>query len=187
MMQSQRQCGFTLIETLIVLAISTIMLIALCVLIYTFNTASSYEQTSIQSSSSASAVIREIQALTLPASGVLQTHTFSGTAYTSTSTSLVLEIPSIDNSGNTIANTYDYAAFYVTGTNAYRLLQANASSARISGTKKLSSYIQSLTFTYNSSDFTQTSIVTADVQTRAMVKQNIISSRQREQVRLRNH
>lgn len=179
--------AFTLVETLIVIAISTTMLIALCVLIYIFNTTASYEQTSLRSSSSASTVIREIEVLTLPASEVLQTHTFSGTAYTSTSTSLVLEIPSIDNFGNAIANTYDYAAFYVTGTNAYRLLQTNASSARVSGTKKLSSYIQSLTFTYNSGDFTQISIVTADVQTRATVKQNIISDRQREQIRLRNY
>lgn len=178
--------GFTLIETVIVIAFSVSMVVALTLLIYNFNKSSTYEQISLQSYSSASAVIREIEALTVPANAVLATHTFSSATYTSTPTSLVLEIPSIDSSGNIIASTHDYAAFYLVGTNMYRLLEANALSKRVSGTKKLSSTVSALTFTYGSPDFTTASTTTVDVQTRAQVKQDILSDHQREQIRLRN-
>ncbi|OYV63686.1 MAG: hypothetical protein B7X03_00805 [Parcubacteria group bacterium 21-58-10] len=180
--------AFTLIEIIIVIAISTLMLLALTLLIYTFGNTSTYEQASLQSSGSARAVIREAEALVLPADAVLQTYTFSsGATYTSTSTSLVLELPSIDSSGNSIPNAHDYAAFYVVGTDAYRLLQTDASSARTPGTKLLSTTIQSLTFTYNNADFTKVSSTTIDVQTQASVKQNVLTDHLREQLMLRNY
>lgn len=180
--------AFTLVETLIVVAFSVSVVVALVLLVYTFNKTAAYEQALAQSSGSASAVMREIESLTFPADAVLGTHTFSSATYTSTSTSLVLEIPSIDSSGNIIANTYDYAAFYLVGTtSAYRLLEANASSKRVTGTKQLSATIRALTFTYNNADFTKISTTTVDVQTQALVKQDILSNHRREQIRLRNH
>lgn len=179
--------GFTLVETIVVAALSAGMLVALSLLIFNFNNISAYEKAASQSSGSASALMREIESLTFPARAVLQTYTFSGVAYTSTSTSLVLEIPSINSSGNVIANTYDYAAFYVVGTNAYRLLQPNASSVRASGTKLLSSTISALTFTYNSTHFPDVSTTTVDIRTQVQVKNAIVSDQRREQIRLRNH
>lgn len=180
--------AFTLIETVIVIAISVFVISALGFLIYSFNTISSYEKTSMQSSGSATAIMREIESLALPANAVLQTHTFPNATYTSTPNSLVLEIPSIDSSGNVVENAYDYAAFYVIGTtNAYRLLEANALSARVSGTKQLSSTVSSFTFSYNDTDFTKVSTTTADIQTMARAKQEILTDHRREQIRLRNH
>lgn len=179
--------AFTLVETIVVIALGVTMMIALGLLIFTFNKISLYEKASSASSGSASAVMREIESLTFPARAILQTHTFSGSTRTSSSTALVLEVPSYDSSGNVIANTYDYAAFYSVGTNAYRLLEANASSKRASGTKQLSSTISALSFTYGSSDFTQVSTTTVDVQTQVQVKQDILTDHRREQIRLRNY
>lgn len=180
--------GFTLIEVVIVIALSVSVMAALSLLILTFNKTATYDQASAQSSDSASTIMREIESLVAPADAVLQSYTFASGTYTSTSTSLVLEIPSIDSSGNIIANTHDYAAFYTVGTtSAYRLLQPNASSARASGTKLLSSTVSSLTFTYNNSDFTKVSSTTVDVQTQTQVKQDILSDHQREQIWLRNY
>lgn len=184
---NQRCAGFTLIETIIVVTLSSIMMLTLSLLIYTFNKTSTYHQTAAQSSDSASTILREAESLISPASAVLQSHPFASATYTSTPTSLVLEIPSIDSSGIVIAGVYDYAAFYVVETNAYRLLEANAASKRVSGTKQLSSTIQALTFTYSDADFTNVSTTTVDVQTRVYVQQDSASSRQREQIRLRNH
>lgn len=178
--------GFTLIETIIVVALSVCMMIALGSLIYSFTSISSFQQAEIQSSGSASIVMREIESLAFPANAVLQTHSFSSATYTSSATALVLEIPSIDSSGNVIANTHDYAAFYMVGTNAYRLLEANALSTRSSGTKKLSATVQALSFAYDTADFTQASIVTIDVQTQSQVKQHILSDHRHEQIKLRN-
>ncbi|MFH1178532.1 MAG: type II secretion system protein [bacterium] len=179
--------AFTLIETMVVVAIGAGMMAVLGVLIYNFNKTFVYQQALIESSGSASAIIREMESLAMPANAVLQTRTFSGSTYTSTSTSIVLEIPSIDSSGNVISNTYDYAVFYSVGANAYRLLEANVLSKRYSGTKQLSSAVSSLTFSYNNVDYTKVSTVTIDVQTQTRVKQDILSDHRREQIRLRNY
>ena len=178
--------AFSLIEIVIVIALSVCMMLVLCFTIYQLNGTVAYQQTVIQSSGSASTVVREIESLTFPADAVLQTHTFPSATYASSATTLVLEIPSIDSSGNAIANTYDYAAFYVVGINAYRILASNVSSKRVSGTKKLSTTVTSLSFAYNNADFTQVSAVTVDVQTQAQVKQNVLSDHRHEQFWLRN-
>ena len=182
-----KNSGFSLIETMIVIALSISMMTALGFLIYNFNTTSSYEKTFMQSSNSASAVMREMATLVVPAHSVLQTHTFSGIPRTSSSTALVVGIPSIDNSGNIITNTYDYAAFYVTGTNMYRVLEANASSRRTSDTKQLSATINSLTFGYDAATAASSTIITVDVQTQATVKGETLSDHRHEQISLRNH
>jgi len=179
--------AFSLIETVIVIALSAVIMMVLGLLIYNFNKTSLYGQALTQSSGSASTIMREIESLTFPAHAVLQTHTFPSATYTSTSTSLVLEIPSVDSSGNVIANTYDYAVFYSVGTNAYRLLTANALSKRVSGTKQLSATLNALTFTYNNADFTKVGSITIDIQTQASAKQDILSDHRREQIRLRNY
>lgn len=178
--------GFTLLETIFVAALSAVMMGAVSMLIYNFNTTASYQKAVIQSSGSAGALLRDIGSLIVPANAILQTHTFSSATYASSPTTLVLEIPSIDNLGNVIANTYDYAVVYTTGTDAYRTLEANALSSRTSGTKKLSSTILALTFSYDSADVTLARSVTADVQVQAALKTGLISAHQREQFSLRN-
>ncbi len=179
--------AFTLIETIVVIALSVSIMITFGLLIYNFNTAVTYGQASVQSSDSANTILRGIELLTLPADAVLQTHEFLDGTATSSSTTLVLEIPSIDSSGNVIVNAYDYAKFYVIGTNAYLHLEANVLSSRISGTKQLGSDVNALTFIYNNSNFSQVNTVTVDAQTQVTVKQTIISDHLREQVRLRNY
>lgn len=179
--------AFTLIETIIVIAFSVIMALALGLLTFNFTNMLRYDQTASRSSDSASALMREITALVLPADAVVASHTFSGKTYTSSSTVLVLEIPSIDSSGGTIANTFDYAVVYASSTDAYRILAAHASSKRVSGTKKLSSTIHSLTFSFNTTDLTKVSTTTVDIQTEASAKQNVLSDHRSELLRLRNH
>lgn len=182
-----RQCGFTLIETVIVIALSSIMMLTIAVLAYNFNKISLYDTTSSKSSDSASSLVREIESLATPADAVPAAHTFASATYTSSETVLVLELPSIDVSGNAIANAYDYAVFYTTGTKAYRLLEINALSKRSAGTKLLSTTVSALTFSYDNADFTEVSIVTVDLQTQALAKQEVISNHLHEQIRLRNH
>lgn len=178
--------GFTLIETLIVIVLSASMMVALSLLINSFNTAYTYERASALSASSARSVLSEAESLTLSASHVIQSHTFQSTTYTSSSEVLVLEIPSIDSSGNIIPSTYDYAVFYTNGTYAYRLLMTDAASNRASGTKQLSDTISSLTFSYNSADFALVNTVTVDVQTFVQSKEQISTDHRIEQMYLRN-
>lgn len=180
--------GFTLIETVIVVAFSVCVIIALVLLMYMFTKSVTYEQAIATSSGSATLVMRELELYTLPANAFVLSRTFPGNAtYTSTTTSLVLELPSIDASGYVIANTYDYVAFYATGTKAYRVIDKNALSSRTTGTKVLSSNISSLTFTYNNSVISNATTTTVDVQTQTTVRQQTYTDHRREQIRLRNY
>ena len=178
--------GFTLIETVVVIALSASMLGVLSLLIHSFYSAYSYEQSAALSAESARSVIRETESLALAADHVLQSHSFSGTMYTSSSTALILEIPSVDSSGTIVSGAYDYAVFYVQGTSAYRILAANAASKRASGTKKLSGTISSLTFSYNNADFTLVNIVTVDVQVIVQSRGQNSTDHRSEQLYLRN-
>jgi len=162
------------------------MMVILGFLIYNFNGTLVSQQKGAESSGSASAVMNESELFILSANSVLGSYTFSSSTHTSSSNALVLEIPSINDVGTIIVNAYDHVAFYTIGNTAYRIMEANASSSRVSGIKQLSSTVSALTFTYDNADIAQASVVTVDVQTRDQVEGNILSDHRHEQVRLRN-
>ena len=181
-----KRLGFTLVETMIVMALSVVMLGALGFLIYSFNSSTSYEQIAARSAESARSVMKEVESLAPVADHILVSHNFSGTIYTSSSSVLILEIPSIDASGSAIASTYDYAVFYVVGTRAYRLLVANAASKRVSGTKQLSDTVSSLSFSYPTADLLLADSVTISVQTSAQSRGKTSVDSRSEELYLRN-
>lgn len=178
--------GFTLIETLIVIAIGLAMLTALASLIESFYRTAAYQVASEHVSGSASATMREMESLIPSADAVLASYTFPDATYTSSSTVLVLKLPSIDSTGTVITNAYDYAAIYRIGNSAYSQIEASANSARPSGTTLLSAYVQSLTFTYNSADPSTATAVTVDLKTETSAGSNTLTDHRNEYLGLRN-
>lgn len=178
--------GFTLLEVVIVLAMFVVMMSLLITFFIKYNTSFLFDRAVVMTGSSAGIVMQEVVTSTLQSDQVLYSHVFSGTAYITGTSTLVLELPAVDASGNVISNTYDYIAIYTSGSTVYRIISADASSSRRSGTKILSTTLQSLTFTYNSTDVTQISSVTADVQTSSSVKGVPAQAHLTELVRLRN-
>lgn len=178
--------GYTLIETIIVISISTLMLMALAHLFFIFNSLYGYQQGFIATAGSNGAAMNALEAAILPADHVLTSHSFSGATYTSGITTLVLELPAVDASGAIITSAEDYVAFYTSSSTLYRLTEAAAGSVRVSGLKQLSSTIYSLSFTYNTATIADASILTADIQTQASIKQQIVQSHLTRQWRLRN-
>lgn len=178
--------GFTLIETVIVISIYTLALGALVNLFLIFNSLYNHQQAFIVTAGSAGTSVNALEAAILPADHVLASYSFSGTTYSSATTTLVLELPSLDSSGVAISGTKDYIVFYRSGSTLYRLTQAHATSARVSGLQQLSTTVNSLIFTYDSSDFTQVTNVTVDILTQSQVKLQTIQSRLQERLYLRN-
>lgn len=178
--------GFTLVETFIVIAISVVALVALSNLFIIFNTTYGYQQAFITGAGSASSAMNAFEMAILPADQVLASHSVNGTTYFSGATTLVLELPSIDSSGNIIAGVQDYIVFYASSTNLYRLSQAGVGSTRPSGLKLLSKTLSSLSFTYDNVDFTKVTNVATDIVTQAQFKQQTVQSHLNEQVYLRN-
>jgi hypothetical protein len=179
--------GLTFVEMLVSLALMLFIALALATLYFNFDTLVDSQSGQVAAATDAARVMSEAEALVLPADQVLASHTFSGTVYSSSAQTLVLELPSIDSSGAVIASTYDYVVFYQSGSTTTRILSPNASSARKAGTRTLASTLSSLAFTYDSSDFTQVTKVDADIQTVKIVKGKSDSAHLHEALYLRNH
>jgi hypothetical protein len=179
--------GFTLLETVIVIGISAFIMLALVTFYLNFNAVLGTDGALVGVADGARATLGEAELLVLPAHRVLSSHIFSATTSSSNAGALVLEIPSIDSTGAVVAGRYDYALFYKSGTTAYRLLEVDAASSRLAGTKKLSARISSLTFSYNSADFALVTSVEIDVVASSTVKSRTVSTHLREKLYLRNY
>jgi prepilin-type N-terminal cleavage/methylation domain-containing protein len=178
--------GFTLIETIITVALTALLMGALAATLFAFNTLYAYQRAYQGATATARAVTSAFEAATMPATRVLASHTFASGTYSSGSTVLVLKLPSVDAGGTTLDGHYDYAAFWETGSSAYRLVEVDATSARRAGTTTLGTNLVSLSFSYNTVDPTLATTVTLDVVASSTVKGKSAASHAAESVRLRN-
>ncbi len=178
--------AFSLIETVIIIALMTIMMLALANLYFNFNSLYAYQQTFVATTRSAGLAINALGAAVLPADQVLISHTFSNGTFSSGTTVLVLELPTVDTSGSVVSGAHDYIAFYLTGTDLYELTAADSTSARTSGTKKIATLVDSLTFTYDNSDFTKVTNVATDIVAKLAIKQGVAQTHLHETFYLRN-
>lgn len=157
--------GFTLLESVVIVAISATMLIVLVDLYRAHSGLYNYQKATADTAGSASVTANELQEWVLQANRILTSTTISGTTYTTDSDTLVLEVPSIDGSGNAITSTYDFVVFYINGTKLSRILSPNAASSRTSSTKTLSVNLSSLSLTYNTASAAAATQIIADIRT----------------------
>lgn len=178
--------GVTLVEIMIVVAILAMTLVVLVDLLKRYHVTFQAQEATINTARSASAIITAVRHALLQANHVLASHSFSGTLYTSGANTLVLSLPAVNSSGDVISGKTDYIVFYVSGANAYVLTEADSASNRVSSQRQLSDVVQTLTFTYDNSDFTQVKKVDTDVETRTYIRTQAIQGHLHQQVYLRN-
>lgn len=178
--------GFTLIETVIVIAITTMMMLAIVALYINFNSLYAYQQTFITTIKSAGGAINAIGDASLPADQVLASHVFSNGTISSGTTALALELPTIDTSGNIVAGKHDYIGFYLTGSDLYQRIEADATSVRTSSTKRVATLVNELSFTYDNVDFTKVTSVAVDITTQLNTKNGPVQTHLHERFYLRN-
>lgn len=178
--------AFTLVEVIITVALSVVLVLAIAQLYIVYGRAIEFQQSSIAITLGGSSIMDSVRSAGLQAGHVVASHTFSGVVYTSGTTTAIFELPAIDASGAIIASTYDYIGIATSSTNAYRLVDAAAGSARISGQKKLTSNLNAISFTYDNSDFSLVKSITVDATTTAVVREQAAQTHLREHVYLRN-
>ena len=178
--------GFTLLELLLVTFLFGLILIALFDMFFGYKKIFDIEQSFVRATGGARDVVAAVSKTARDADQVVSSHTFSGTPYTSGTTTAVFELPSINSSGDTIASTYDYVAIYASGTDAYQLTEVGVGSSRSAGTRHLTDVLQSMTFTYNSNSFANVKQVTVDVTASSTARQQTAQQHLREQIYLRN-
>ncbi len=178
--------GFTLIEVLITIALSVVLMLAIERLYVVYGRVMIFQKSEIDVARGGSAIMDAVRAAGLQARQITAMHLFSGTSYSSGTTTAIFELPSVDAAGAIIAGSYDYVGIHASGTDAYRMTDAAASSARVSGEKKLTSVLESLSFSYDAPSFPSVTSVTVDATTSAMVRDEVAQVHLREHVYLRN-
>lgn len=178
--------GFTLVETIVVISLTLISLAALVNMFVIFSSLNGYQQAVIATDGSASIAMNAFEAAVLPASKVLVSRTFSGTLYTTSATTLVLQLPAVNSSGTIINGVSDYIVFYRSSNILYQLTEVGSGSARRPGQVMLSATLSTLSFTYDNVDVTKATAVTVDLQTSQQYKTQTAQGHLREQLYLRN-
>lgn len=163
--RANSSAGFTLIETSIVAAIFTMIMLVLVTLYINFGHFAQEQRAAIEVVHTAGRIAYEVQNATLAADSIVASHTFSGLALTSATDTLVVELPAVDTSDNIVPATYDYIGIYATGTSAYKVTDAAAGSARTSGSVLLSDVLASLEFSYDALSPSLSTSVEVDVET----------------------
>jgi prepilin-type N-terminal cleavage/methylation domain-containing protein len=178
--------AFTLLEVLIVLAITALMFMALITIFIRYNSYFVEQRARITVGQSAAVSMNELHRLSLQADAVVVSHAFGGTTYTSGPSTLVLELPSITSSGDIVDGAHDYVVFYASGTTLYRMFDIAGASARSGGTKALTTALEHIAFTYDNADLASARSITIDLATQVVAKSGAIAQRLTERMYLHN-
>lgn len=104
--------GFTLIEVLIVMGISSVVGVLLLVIIFN-STGLFYQQSSkLSQGLGSNDALSKIRSTIRESSAIAVSYTAGSTTYTSSSSQLVLKVGSINATGNLISEVFDYFVFF---------------------------------------------------------------------------
>ncbi len=182
----QNKKGFTLTETLIAVALAIAFLVVIVEFFLGYSKVFRYIEANFLVSNSASTIADDVAEMVRQSDKILTSRAFSGTTYTTGTSTIVLEIPTVNGSGSIVAGTYDYMVFYRNGAKFYWISDANGSSVRQDFTKQMTDAISSITFTYDAGDVTTATKVDIDVQTTKSVKSQNLNQHVHSQAYLRN-
>ena len=179
--------GMTIIEVLIAMAIFAILMLFLSNSFVNYYDAFNNLQATTSVSQNTGIFINSVGNAIRQASEILASRSFSGTTYTTNSTTLVLEIPAIDASSNVISGTYDYMLFYLQNGNIYWLIEADPSSSRDSSFQQLSTNISNLSLIYDNANLSVATKVDISITAEKSYKDKLFQSTLNQQVYLRNN
>ena len=172
-----KQNGYTILEALVSVAITAVIALVLFGLLFIH-----MRITNMGSGNSILQKQRTIIEQELEESIHLTTHvvasaTINGVLYQSSISTLILELPSIDNDGFVITDAFDYVVYYLDGARLLTETESNPLSARQSVNKELSDSVGEMNFWYNNSSLTDASLVRVDLTLQKAIfsKKQIIS------------
>jgi prepilin-type N-terminal cleavage/methylation domain-containing protein len=157
--RNKKSLGFTLIELLVVIVMIAALMLVLVNLFLGQNKIYRTQTAELNVTSSARSALDDIDFFVRSADVVAA----SNGGYSTGAQILVLQIPSINAQSQIITATFDYVVFYLTGTDFFRQIFANAASTRPSGTKLLGRNVTGLAFTYNNMNYALVTEVTTDM------------------------
>ncbi|MBX4201075.1 type II secretion system GspH family protein [Candidatus Parcubacteria bacterium] len=153
--------GFTLIEVLVGIGIISIIAFFLAYIsAYHFQTYNT-ETVELDITSDARAALDEVDNYVRQSNRILSSYS----TYTTGTTVLVLQVPSIDSSSQLIESSYDTVVFYLSGTDFSRRIFPSLNSTRPSAIKNLAQNIDTpnFSFAYDNADYSLAKQVTTTI------------------------
>lgn len=181
--------GITLIETMIGLAISALLVVILSYCLIIVLRLNEAQKTISALTTSTDRGIYRISSSIQQSSQILTSAVISGTTYTTSSTVLVLKIPTVNSSGQIISGSYDTIVYRRNPSDLSELQEitdAEAGSQRFDGTHLIARFVTNLLFRYNKSDYTSASVATVFLKNGTTVRGVLKESANQTTVRLRN-
>ncbi len=155
-----------MLETIIYIFIGILIIIVISEIFVNQSTLGQKRTSQSDLEVSASSGIEIIKKAIQEAKTVVLSRSFGGTAYTSDEDTLILEIPSVNGSGDIISGSYDYIVFFIDPSNSTLLKAATESavgSARPSATRIISSFVSSVEFRYNKINITDSTAIDSTI------------------------
>ncbi len=178
--------AFTIIEILVVLFIAALCSISVVAIYSNYMGVYAQQQVYIDLAQSTSATVSSVDTFARQADSIVSSYVYSGTTYTTGSTTVVFEVPSINSSGDIISSTYDYVVIYATSTSIYRIISAGSGSSRTTGTVALADNVSNLSLTYDNASLSSATKIDVDVVTQSTVHGQTLQSHLHQQSYLRN-
>lgn len=181
--------GMTIIETLVSLFVGIILVVALTqsfVILLRLNDA---QKIVSRLTLHADRGIARIAKVTQESKQILANAVILGTTYTTSATELVLQVPSVNASGQLINGSFDTVAYRRNPSSTDQLLEitdGQTGSIRTDGTRIVSQFVTNLIFRYNNSTPTSATIVTVFIKTGSTVHGTPKESANQTTVKLRN-
>lgn len=154
MIRTRNDNGVTFIETIVAIFVLVLLTLAIGEMTIATIRLTSRQSELSETQRAAGIGIEPIREAAEGANTILATQTINGTLYTTSSSTVVFDIPAIDASGNLVSGSHDYVAFTrsaVDNTVLVRATQAAAGSVRISRTDTITPFVSALHFRYNTS------------------------------------
>lgn len=145
---SRQQKGLTLIEVLVAMGIAAIAGALLVVIMVNSAGLSSQQSSNVTEGLNINDALLQLRSSIKQSNAVTTSYTDGSTTYTSGTNQLVLEVASIDSSGNIISNTFDFFVVFLNQNILHFKVFPNASSARKAADRIFSTSVDSLVFQY---------------------------------------
>lgn len=149
--------GVSLVEVLVAIGITVIIFGILLGMYVSHGRLYLRTQAAVDLQDQLTMAMRAMGADAAVADGIVASRTINGTAYASSSSTVILSLPSIDAQDRPISGKEDYAVLYRDAANSARLLLTvvgDASSVRKSQTRQLSDSVKTCAFRYDSASAT---------------------------------
>lgn len=169
--------GLTLLETIIAIGIASIVMLVLSGIFLAqgrfFAIQDAISETRIHSSR----VLDTAGLFLSSADSVIANHTINGRAYVTSTNTLIVRLPSLDDSGDIVSGNYDYLALGLNPDDPTRFmydLQSATGTARTSGKFVKAQFVDKLIFRYNTVSPTSATVIDLYVRTTKTARDRII-------------